>query len=91
MYALVSFAYLKKDSKLPTAKYKDILLDSGAFTFAFSGAKVDVAKIDWKKYVEDYATCINANNIKHFMELDIDRVVGYQKVKELRAYLEHLT
>lgn len=77
MYALVSFAYLKKGSKLPTAKYKDILLDSGAFTFAFSNTKVDVAKIDWKKYVEDYAACINANNIKHFMELDIDRVVGY--------------
>ena len=77
MYALVTFAYLKKDSKLPVAKYKDILLDSGAFTFALSNAKVDVAKIDWKKYVEDYATCINTNNIKHFMELDIDRVVGY--------------
>lgn len=90
MYALVSFAYLKKDTKLPIDKYKDILLDSGAFTFAFSNAKVNLAKIDWKKYIEDYAECIRLNNIKHFMELDIDRLVGYGKVKELRQYLETL-
>lgn len=60
------------------------LLDSGAFTFmnSFKG------KVDWMEYIDKYANFIIKNNIKYFFELDIDSVVGYDKVKEYTNYLE---
>jgi len=65
----------------------DYLLDSGAFTFMENKNK----KTDWGKYVEKYAEYINKHNINNFFELDIDSVVGYKKVVELREKLENLT
>ena len=64
------------------------MLDSGAFTFMTS--KKDI-KINWDKYVEDYAKYINRLDIKLFFELDIDSVVGLKEVERLRAKLEKLT
>lgn len=45
------------------------------------------------KYVKSkaYANFINRNNVKKFFELDIDSVVGYDKVLEYRRKLERLT
>lgn len=62
---------------------KDIILDSGAFTF-MSGGK---AQISWEEYVERYAHFIKATGVEHFIELDIDALVGYDKVKQLRKQL----
>lgn len=61
------------------------MLDSGAFTFYGAGKK-----IDWDKYVEDYADFIIRNNVDLFFELDIDSLVGYEKVKYYRHRLEAL-
>lgn len=66
--------------------YGDYLLDSGAFTFMNSGGQED-----WESYIERYADFINRNNIQKFFELDIDSIVGYDKVKEFRHRLEKLT
>lgn len=65
----------------------NFLLDSGAFTFMnnFKG------KVNWDKYVEDYANFINKYNIKYFFELDIDVLVGIKEVERLRDKLEKLT
>lgn len=64
---------------------KNFLLDSGAYSF-FSGRGGD-----WDKYIERYAAFINRNKIERFFELDIDSIVGYERVKEFRDRLEQLT
>lgn len=88
-YILISFLELKKDlSFLSGRDVENILLDSGAFTFMNSQKN---AKIDWDKYIEEYAELINRANIKYFFELDIDVIVGIQEVERLRAKLEALT
>lgn len=46
---------------------------------------------NWDEYVERYADFIIRNNVKKYFELDIDCVVGYEKVKQIRAKLERLT
>ena len=60
------------------------ILDSGAFS-AFSG-KND--SFDWDGYVKKYADFVLKNNIQCFFELDIDVVVGLEKVEYYRRYLE---
>ena len=60
------------------------ILDSGAFS-AFSG-KND--SFDWDGYVKKYADFVLKNNIQRFFELDIDVVVGLEKVEYYRRYLE---
>lgn len=63
------------------------MLDSGAFTF-LNGKS---GKVDWRRYVDDYARFINQNNIRNFIELDIDSVVGVDNVRVLRRRLEDQT
>lgn len=67
-------------------KAKRFMLDSGAFTFFSSGQKVE-----WKEYIKRYAEFINRNKIDLFFELDIDKLIGYEKVIYYREMLEHLT
>ena len=45
---------------------------------------------NWDKYIEEYAEYVKENNVKKFLELDIDSVVGYEEVKRLRGRLEKL-
>lgn len=49
------------------------------------------AKIDWEEYIKKYADFINRNKIKNYFELDVDNIVGYDKVKEYRKKIERLT
>lgn len=65
---------------------KKFLLDSGAFTFFSKGGCAD-----WEKYIKRYASFINRNNIELFFELDIDKLVGYEKVLFYRKKLEDMT
>lgn len=87
-FILESFYYCDADTERLLPYFGDFLLDSGAFTF-MQGNHNGV--IDWKDYIKRYADFINKNNIKKFFELDIDSVVGYEKVLEYRAILEDLT
>lgn len=83
IYLLRTFAS-KEPWFLPYySKAKDIILDSGAFTF-MSGGKT---KISWEEYVDRYASFIKKTKVKHFIELDIDAIVGYENVKMLRKRL----
>jgi hypothetical protein len=66
---------------------KDFMLDSGAFSFINS----QKAKISWDEYLEEYASYIGETHTEKYFELDIDLLVGYEKVKEYRARLEALT
>lgn len=86
-YILESFYYTDEDTERLLPFYGDFLLDSGAFTF-MQNSKVCV---DWDEYIERYASFIKRNKIEKFFELDIDTVVGYDKVKKYRDKLENLT
>ena len=46
---------------------------------------------DFDQYLTKYIDFINKYDIKYFFELDIDSVVGYNKVKQLRKRLEKET
>lgn len=89
IYMLESFALTSKSNLKKVIPYsKDLMLDSGAFTFLKNGVK---GPIDWDEFIELYAKTINEFQIEHFFELDIDKIVGYENVKKLRHDLEMLT
>ncbi len=85
---LESFYYMQDWMKPYIRKHWDFLLDSGAFTFMGNN---DTNTIDWNAYLTKYIDFINEMDIDHFLELDIDSVVGIKKVEELRARLEKET
>lgn len=87
---LESYFYLRgKDWMFPLIKeFNNFLLDSGAFTFMNQSKN---HKVDWDKYIEEYAGFINKLDIKLFFELDIDVLVGIKEVEKLRSKLEKLT
>lgn len=81
---LESFYYVQSWQTENVHNFKSFLLDSGAFTFAFGSG----ATVNWEKYLNDYIDYINENDIQLFFELDIDKLVGYEKVLEWRKRLE---
>ena len=86
---LQSFYYCNSyTEKVIIPNCKSFMLDSGAFTFMTSKKN---KQINWIGYIERYADFINRNKLDLFFELDIDCVVGYEKVLEYREYLEKLT
>ena len=85
-HILESFYYCNKgytERLLPF--YGKFILDSGAYTM-FSFAKGQ--KLNWEEYIDRYADFIKRNDVRHFFELDIDKLVGYDKVLQLRNRLE---
>lgn len=84
MSILESFYYIDEWIEQAIPNLKSFMLDSGAFTFMTSNK----GQVDWNDYIRRYAGFINKNDVKLFYELDIDSVVGYDKVLEMREYLE---
>lgn len=63
----------------------EILIDSGAHSFQFG------QKADWISYTKQYAEFITKYdklNVVGYFEMDIENVIGYEKVLELREILE---
>ncbi|KAA2278090.1 MULTISPECIES: hypothetical protein [unclassified Staphylococcus] len=100
-HVLDSFYYLRKASDntlkkmmsyIKSDKCKTFILDSGAFTYMES-AKVSDKLIydDFEQYIREYCDFINKWDIEHFVEMDIDLVVGIKKVEEYRKTIERLT
>lgn len=86
LYILESFYYFKEWQAPLIKKSKMFLLDSGAFTF-MNGKKSN----NFDDYLTKYIHFINKYDIQYFFELDVDSVVGYEKVKQLRNRLERET
>ena len=91
-YCLMSFYNLTNNKKimqvLNNKNQNDaFLLDSGAFTL-FSSNNTNV---DFDDYLYKYIHFINKYDIKRFIELDIDVIVGYPKVLRMRKILEKET
>lgn len=65
-----------------------ILIDSGAHTFQKG------LHVDWDKYTAEYAQWIrehDCDKIIGYFEMDVDNVIGYERVLELRKVLEQVT
>ncbi len=83
---LESFFYIE-DWMLPYIKnYWNFLLDSGAFTFL-----KQKSDIDWEAYTERYCEFIIENDIDLFFEMDIDAIIGLNRVEQLRSKIEQRT
>lgn len=100
-HVLDSFYYFRKASDntvrkmmsyIKSDKCKTFILDSGAFTYMES-AKVSDKLIydDFEQYIREYCEFINKWDIEHFVEMDIDLVVGIKKVEQYRTTIERLT
>ena len=89
IFVLESFYYLKEWMYPYILNHWNFMLDSGAFTFLENAKKG--SSINWDSYILKYANIINKLNIDHFLELDIDNVVGLKKVEQLRDVLEKET
>lgn len=77
-YRLDSFLVILSDE--PVHKYKDFILDSGAFSY-MNGRKTD--DIDWDEYADRYAAFVLKKNIRNYIEIDVDRVIGVSKLARL--------
>ena len=89
-YNLMSFYYIKKEEifKEIIKKSELILIDSGAHSFQKG------KKVDWVEYTKKYANWIkenDCNKILGYFEMDVDNVIGYENVLELRKILESVT
>ena len=98
LFLLGSFYYLRKTKVDYTEKYmkfkdkcKGFILDSGAFSLLNSSKNLNEFLNNLDNYIQEYINFINKYNIKHFIELDIDSLVGYEKVKEIRERIEKET
>ena len=87
-FILESFYYIQEWQTKLIKNCKFFVLDSGAFTFMQNAHK---GNINWQAYIDSYVDFINRNDVKYFFELDIDSIVGYEKVKEIRKYIEKKT
>ena len=66
----------------------NFILDSGAFSlFSGAGKKIDYNFL--KKYIDKYCDFILKYEIKQFVEMDIDIIIGYDEVKKINKYIEN--
>jgi len=90
-YNLMSFYYLKNKKEIAeTIKQKSdlVIIDSGAHSFQKG------KKVDWVEYTKQYADFIrefDSNKVVGYFEMDVDNIIGYEKVLELRKILENVS
>lgn len=91
-FNLMSFYYLQKKQLEIGIRIRDnseeILIDSGAHSFQKG------KKVNWVEYTEKYAEFIknfDRPNVIGYFEMDVDNIIGYDKVLELRKILENVS
>jgi hypothetical protein len=84
VYMLESFYYIKPWQTELIPNLRGFMLDSGAYTFMQNTTE----NIDWDLYVDKYIEFIKEHNIKMFIELDIDQIVGLKTVEKYRRKIE---
>lgn len=90
-YNLMSFFYIRQRMQLATFirdNTDEILIDSGAHSFQKG------KKVDWLEYTKKYAEFIkefDRPNVIGYFEMDVDNIIGYDKVLELRKLLEQVS
>jgi hypothetical protein len=90
-YNLMSYFYIKNKTTLAEMirdNSECILIDSGAHSFQKG------KKVDWVDYTKKYAQFIkefDKPNVIGYFEMDVDNIIGYDKVLELRKILESVS
>lgn len=90
---LMSYYYIKTSNMLEFAEKvrdcsEEILIDSGAHSLQKG------KKVNWEEYTKAYAGFIrkfDRPNVIGYFEMDVDNIIGYPKVLELRKVLEQVT
>lgn len=88
---LMSYYYLRQKESFAVyiRDHSDtILIDSGAHSFQKG------KKVDWELYTKQYSEFIkrfDRPNVLGYFEMDVDNIIGYEKVLELRAILESVS
>lgn len=91
LYNLMSFYYLRGKYDLAATirdRSKLIMIDSGAHSFQKG------VKVNWQNYMQEYMQFIKAfdrPNVIGYFEMDVDNVIGYDKVLEFRQQLEQVS
>ena len=90
-YNLLSYYYIRGKPEV-AEKVKNnsqlILIDSGAHSFQKG------TKVNWLEYTKQYAEFIreyDSEKVLGYFEMDVDNIVGYDKVLELRKVLESVS
>ena len=87
-YNLISYFYGRRNQERVNQIVRNselIMIDSGAHTFQKG------THVDWERYTEEYAEWIRAYdrpNIVGYFEMDVDNVIGLERVVALRRILE---
>lgn len=88
-YILCSYYYLKQDIfEIILNKSELVMVDSGAHSFQKG------KKVNWVEYTKKYAEFIkkfDRPNVIGYFEMDVDNIIGYDKVLELRKILESVS
>lgn len=90
-YNLISYYYIKSKhdlAELIRDNSEEILIDSGAHSFQKG------KKVNWVEYTKQYAEFIqkfDRPNVVGYFEMDVDNIIGYDKVLELRKILESVS
>lgn len=90
-YNLMSYYYIKNKTELAELIRDNselIMIDSGAHSFQKG------TKVDWVEYTKQYAEFIkkfDKPNVIGYFEMDVDNIIGYDKVLELRKILESVS
>lgn len=86
-YNLMSYYYIRPHEQLADFirdHTDEIMIDSGAHSFQKG------VKVDWLTYTKEYAEFIkrfDRPNVVGYFEMDVDNIIGYERVKALRAIL----
>lgn len=89
-YLLISYYYLRRKDTLGIIKKvcSELLVDSGAHSFQKG------TRVEWESYTKEYAEWIKENDcpqILGYFEMDMDNIIGYEKVLYLRKILENVS
>lgn len=91
-YNLMSFYYIRNKNYDFAETMRDnselIMIDSGAHSFQKG------KQVDWEEYTKEYAKFIkefDRPNVVGYFEMDVDNIIGYDKVLELRKILESVS
>lgn len=93
LWNLMSYFYIWQKRCIDVAEFvrdnsEEILIDSGAHSFQKG------KKVDWLEYTMQYADFIqkfDRPNVIGYFEMDVDNIIGYDKVLELRKILMNVT
>lgn len=82
---LCSYQYREAMGNILPVQCGNFIADSGAFSAMNAGIVVN------ERYIDEYIEWIKSNKIRHFIEMDLDEVIGYDKTLQIRKKIERET